>query len=93
MIQAISTLTCLINRIIPEDEFPNAENNGVLVYLARFLGPGKESLRQMIELGCQLTEQESSVMFGQTVAELTDQQLDGLITEIQLGQVRTSWTI
>lgn len=93
MIQSLPTLTKIINRLIPKDDYPNAEDNGVLNYLQTFFERGNESVRQLIDIGCQLMEQESQAILRQTVSQLNDQELIELIAVVQEGQVQTNWTV
>ena len=80
-----------MNRIIPQDDFPNAWDAGVGDYLARqFEG----DLRVQVEtyrLGLNALEAESQAFAGKPFTELDTSEQDVILSLLETGQVTNSW--
>ena len=88
-----NTLRSMMNRIIPQDDFPNAWDAGAENYLShqfeRDLQPQVENYR----LGLETLEAESQAYAGKSFTELDASTQDMLLSRIETGQVTLSWLV
>lgn len=88
-----NTLRSLMNRIIPQDDFPNAWDAGVGNYLTREF---ERDLRAQVEtycLGLDSLEAESQVLAGRSFTELSASEQDAILNRLEAGQVASVWTV
>ena len=88
-----NTLRSLMNRIIPQDDFPNAWDAGVGNYLSRQF---ERDLQHQVEnycLGLETLEAESQAYAGKSYTELDASTQDMLLSRIETGQVTLSWSL
>ena len=82
-----------MNRIIPQDDFPNAWEAGVGDYLARQFERDLHAQVETYELGLEALEAESRAVAGQGFTELDASTQDGILNRIETGQVALSWPV
>src|SRR5688500_7344680 len=88
-----NTLRSMMNRIIPQDDFPDAWEAGVGNYLARQF---KRDLRSQVEnyrLGLETLEAESQAFAGKGFTELDTSAQDLVLSRLEAGQVTLSWPL
>jgi len=89
-------LRSLMNRIIPQDDFPDAWEAGVGDYLAHQFERDLHSLRSQVEtyqLGLEALEEESQAFAGKGFTELDASTQDALLNRIETGQVASPWSL
>src|SRR5512138_458547 len=86
-------LRSLMNRIIPQDDFPNAWEAGVGDYLSRQLERDLQHQVENYRLGLDALEAEAQASSGTSFSELDTPTQDRLLGRIETGQVRTSWSV
>jgi hypothetical protein len=87
------TLRAAIDRIIPADEYPGASQSGVGEYLARQFDKDLLPLFKDYCAGLASLEAESVTRFERSFDSLTDEEKDLLLTQIEAGEVATTWTV
>lgn len=83
----------MMNRIIPQDDFPDAWEAGVGDYLARQF---ERDLRPQVEtyhLGLEALEAESQAFAGKGFTELDTSAQDLILSQLEAGQVTLSWPL
>ena len=88
-----NTLRSMMNRIIPRDDFPDAWEAGVGIYLARQF---ERDLRSQVEtyyLGLEALEAESQAFAGKGFTELDTNAQDLMLKRLEAGQVTLSWPV
>ena len=83
----------MMNRIIPQDDFPDAWEAGVGNYLARQF---KRDLRSQVEnyrLGLETLEAESQAFAGKAFTELDTSAQDLVLSRLEAGEVTLSWAL
>ena len=86
-------LRSLMNRIIPQDDFPDAWEAGVGNYLA---GQFERDLRSQVEtyhLGLEALEAESQAFARKSFTELDTSAQDVILSRLEAGQVTLSWLV
>ena len=89
----VEVLRAAVNRIIPPDEFPGRWEGGVGDYLFRQF---ERDLKDQVETyaqGLDLLDAEAQVVNGKPFDELDAEAQDQLLTQIELGNVKTAWTV
>jgi hypothetical protein len=86
-----STLCALIDRIIPEDEFPGAILAGVETYLVRQLQGDCAAETDALIHGLFSLEAEAKQQTGLSFTDLSTERQDALLHAIEAGQVATPW--
>ena len=89
-------LRSLMDRIIPQDDFPDAWEAGVGDYLRRQFERDLHSLRSQVEtykLGLEALEAESQAFAGKGFTALDASTQDSILTRIETGQVALSWPV
>lgn len=86
------TLRALLDRLIPRDDFPGAIESGVEDYVLRQLvGDLANENGALIQGLRQLDAEATARHLGARFATLTPEQQDGMLRDIEAGQVATSW--
>ncbi len=81
------------DRLVPEDEWPSATGAGVLTYLERHASGDSGTWTTIIEPGLQSLDAEANARHnGLTFAELSAEEQDRLLHDVQHGQVR-DWPV
>jgi len=88
-----NTLHSLMNRIIPQDDFPAAWEAGVGDYLARQFEGDLKSQVEKYQLGLDALEAESRANTGKGFTELDDSKQDEILSRIESGTVVSSWQV
>jgi Gluconate 2-dehydrogenase subunit 3 len=88
-----SILRSLMNRIIPQDDFPDAWEAGVGDYLARQFERDLRSQVETYQLGLEALEEESQAFAGKGFTELDTSAQDAILSQIETGQVRAAWPV
>ena len=88
-----NTLRSLMNRIIPQDDFPNAWDAGVGNYLSRQFERDLQHQVENYRLGLEALEAESQTYAGKSFTELDASTQDMLLSRIETGQVALSWNV
>jgi len=86
-------LRSLMNRIIPQDDFPDAWEAGVGNYLARQF---ERDLRSQVEtyyLGLEALEAESQAFAGKGFTQLDTSAQDVILSRLEAGQVTLAWLV
>lgn len=88
-----NTLHSMMNRIIPQDDFPNAWDAGVGNYLSRQLAHDLQHQVENYRLGLETLEAESQAYSGKRFTELDAAIQDKLLSRIETGEVTISWPV
>jgi len=86
-------LRSLMNRIIPQDDFPDAWEAGVGDYLARQFERDLRSQVETYHLGLEALEAESQAFAGKGFTELDASTQDVILSRLEAGQVTLSWLV
>ena len=86
-------LRSLMNRIIPQDDFPDAWEAGVGNYLARQFEGDLRSQVETYHLGLEALEAESQASAGKGFTELDTSAQDVILSRLEAGQVTLSWLV
>jgi len=86
-------LRSLMNRIIPQDDFPDAWEAGVGDYLARQFERDLRSQVETYQLGLEALEAESQAFAGKGFTELDTSAQDVILSRLEAGQVTLSWLV
>ena len=86
-------LRAMMNRIIPQDDFPNAWEAGVGTYLERQFERDLQHQVETYRLGLEALDAESQASTGKSFPELGASTQDVLLSKIEVGQVRLSWSV
>ncbi len=92
-LQQSLTLTAVIDRIIPADDYPSASENGVLVFLDRLLATDLASQRDLVNAGLVAIDAEAQSRHGLPFASLDADRQDALLTDIEANRVSTAWSV
>jgi len=84
-------LLAAMDRIIPEDEYPSASQNGVAEYFARQLVGDLRDYLPTLAAGLESIDCDARIMFGAGFAELDSAQQDGLLIGIEAGTLVAEW--
>jgi gluconate 2-dehydrogenase gamma chain len=82
-----------MNRIIPQDDFPDAWEADVGDYLARQFERDLRSQVEIYRLGLEALEAESQAFAGQGFTELDASTQDAILNRIETGQVALPWPV
>jgi len=88
-----NTLRSLMNRIIPQDDFPDAWEAGVGEYLARQFEQDLKPQVETYELGLEALEEESQATAGKDFVALDAAKQDEILSRIEAGQILSSWQV
>jgi gluconate 2-dehydrogenase gamma chain len=88
-----ATLHAVANRIIPADDYPNASDADVSVYLQRQLGTDLRDAVASYEAGLAAINDEAQARFNTNFVALDERQQDELLHALEHGKVMTSWRI
>ena len=86
-------LHSMMNRIIPQDDFPNAWDAGVGNYLSRQFERDLQYQVENYRLGLETLEAESQVYAGKSFTQLDAPTQDMLLSRIETGQITLSWSV
>ena len=86
-------LRSLMNRIIPQDDFPDAWEAGVGNYLASQFERDLRSQVETYHLGLETLEAESQAFAGKGFTELDTSAQDVILSRLEAGQVLLSWRV
>ena len=86
-------LRSMMNRIIPQDDFPNAWDAGVGNYLSRQFERDLQYQVENYRLGLETLEAESQVYAGKSFTQLDAPTQDMLLSRIETGQITLSWSV
>ncbi|MBB6635072.1 gluconate 2-dehydrogenase subunit 3 family protein [Cohnella thailandensis] len=82
----MALLEAVADRFIPMDAWPSASEGGVLSYLERRAAEDPDAWAERIEPGLRELEARASNTHGRRFAELSAEEQDGLLREIEGGQ-------
>ena len=82
-----------MNRIIPQDDFPNAWEAGVGDYLAHQFERDLQHQVENYHLGLEALEAESQAFAGKGFTELDASTQDVILSRLEAGQVTLSWLV
>ena len=88
-----NTLRSMMNRIIPQDDFPDAWEAGVGKYLTRQFDRDLHSQVETYHLGLEALEAESQAFAGKGFTELDTSAQDVILSRLEAGQVTLSWLV
>ena len=86
-------LRSLMNRIIPQDDFPDAWEAGVGNYLARQFERDIRSQVETCQLGLEALEAESQAFAGRGFTDLDASAQDLILSRLEAGQATSSWPV
>ena len=86
-------LRSLMNRIIPQDDFPDAWEAGVGNYLARQFERDLHSQVETYQLGLGALEAESQAFAGKGFTDLDASAQDLILSRLEAGQATSSWPV
>jgi hypothetical protein len=84
-------LRSVVDRIIPEDDYPGAWDAGVGTFIER-LTSGSSDLTMKYQLGLTSLNEEAIAFFQKPLIDLSPADKDTILARIESGTVRTSWT-
>ncbi len=87
------TLRAAMTRIIPPDDFPDAWEAGVGVYLQRLLAGDARHLAPWLAAGLDALDAEARARDGCPFAALSPESQDRLLDRVARGDVRTTWPV
>lgn len=85
----LSTLRALIDRIIPEDDFPSASATGVIGFLLGVVA--FEERTDQYRLGLAGLNREARLAGGGSFSELPIADQDSLLSRVEQGEVSAEW--
>src|SRR5262245_26391048 len=88
-----NTLRSMMNRIIPQDDFPNAWDAGVGNYPSREFERDLQHQVENYRLGLEALEAESQAYAGKSFTELDAPAQDMLLSHLETGQITLSWPV
>ena len=88
-----NTLRSLMNRIIPQDDYPNAWDASVGDYLRRQFERDLRHQADTYRLGLESLEAESYTLAGKGFSELDDSMQDTILSQIETGRVMSAWAV
>ncbi|HXQ39490.1 MAG TPA: gluconate 2-dehydrogenase subunit 3 family protein [Anaerolineales bacterium] len=83
----------LMNRIIPQDDFPDAWDAGVGNYLSRQFERDLRSQVETYQLGLEALDAESQAFAGKGFTELDTSMQDVILSQLEAGQVTSPWPV
>ena len=86
-------LRSLMNRIIPQDDFPDAWEAGVGDYLRRQFERDLHRQVETYRLGLEALEAESQALAGKSFTDLDSFMQDTILTRLETGQALAPWTV
>jgi Gluconate 2-dehydrogenase subunit 3 len=86
-------LRAAVNRIIPPDDFPGGWEGGVGDYLSRQFKGDLKDLLDTYRVGLDALDAESQAVIGTGFALADAEAQDSLLTQIEHGSVKTTWTV
>ena len=89
----VEVLRAAVNRIIPPDEFPGGWEGGVGDYLFRQFERDLKDRVETYAQGLDCLDSEAQLVKGKPFDELDVEAQDHLLAQIELGNVKTTWTI
>lgn len=87
------TLTALVDRIIPKDDWPSASENNVVPFIWNLLGHERRGDQAFVVAGLQALDVESAKRFSTTFAEAPAESQDALLTDIEKNRTQIDWPI
>jgi hypothetical protein len=87
------TLRAVVDCLIPPDDFPGAYNAGVCNYLRRLFRTDLASRSAFFRAGIEGIEAEALARWNTAFARLTPEQKISTLAAIELGDVKTAWSI
>ena len=87
------TLRAVVDCLIPPDDFPGAYDAGVCDYLKRLFRTDLASRSDFLRAGIEGIEAEAWARWNTAFADLTPEQKISTLAAIELGDVRTTWSI
>ena len=87
------TLRAVVDCLVPPDDFPGAYEAGVCNYIERLFQTDLLEHAELFRLGIDHIDAEARSHFNQRFSELSSEQQTSLLAAIELGDVKTSWTI
>ncbi|RAP77306.1 GMC family oxidoreductase [Paenibacillus montanisoli] len=91
-VEVRTILEAVSDRMVPEDEWPSATNAGVLSYLERHADEDPGTWTNLLEPGLLALNAEASVHHGRPFAELSAEEKDNLLHDIQQDKYR-DWPV
>ena len=88
-----NTLRSMMNRIIPQDDFPDAWEAGVGDYLARQFGRDLRAQVETYQFGLEALEAETRAFAGKSFTELDSSAQDAVLGRLEAGQVMAPWPV
>lgn len=87
------TLRAVVDCLIPPDDFPGAYDAGVCDYLKRLFRTDLASRSGFFRAGIEGIEAEALARWNTPFTHLTPEQKISILAAIELGDVKTSWSI
>jgi hypothetical protein len=88
------TLACLVDCIIPADDYPAASENGVIDYIERLLDTDLKHHNDQVQCGLALLDDEAMAIHGKPFADLDEPTKIALLRAVESGQdLHAGWTI
>ena len=85
------TLYAVMDRIVPQDDYPAAHEAGVGHYLECQFRKDLASSVATYQVGLVALDSEADARHGTTFADLTEEQQDALLHDLEAGKVVTDW--
>ena len=87
------TLRAVVDCLIPPDDFPGAYDAGVCDYLKRIFRTDLASQSGFFRAGIEGIEAEALARWNSPFTNLSAEQKISILTAIELGDVKTTWSI
>lgn len=91
-VSLLPTLIAAVDRIIPADAFPSASQNGVVTFIDRIFSDDLRTTAEPFVAGLAALDAESRARHGSAFAQLTTQEQDQLLTQIERGDTASVWS-
>lgn len=83
-------LKSLVNCIIPADDYPDGWSAGVGDYLINQFEGGLKDKLETYKSGLSAIDEEARAVYEQSFAELSAEQQNQLLTQIEAGQIKST---
>lgn len=91
--EEVKILRAVLNRLIPEDDYPSAWDAGVGDYMEKQFDTDLRHLVGFYQDGLAGLEDEALAEYGCGFADLTDTQQDSILQQLEANEVNGKWQV